>query len=108
MNLAIFASGNGSNFSAIVKAIKQGKIKAGLVVLVCDKPEARVISRAQKARVAVILVKCEDFASRLNFETAIIQRLKTYKIDLIILAGWKLIVPQSLINKFKNKIINKF
>ena len=106
MNLAVFASGNGSNFSAIVKAIKQGKIKAGLVVLVCDKPEAWVISRAQKAKVAVILVKREDFASRFDFERAIIQRLKNYKIDLIALAGFMRMLSPGFVKKYRNRIMN--
>ncbi len=106
VNLAVFASGNGSNFSAIVKAVKQGKIKAGLVILVCDKPEARVISRAQKARVAVILVKREDFTRRLDFETAIIQRLKNYKIDLIALAGFMRMLSPGFVKKYRNRIMN--
>mgnify|MGYP001565461635 CR=1 FL=1 len=64
VNLAIFASGRGSNFSAIVKAIKQNEIKVKLVILVCDQPEALVIKRARIARIPVILVKREDFPSR--------------------------------------------
>ena len=106
VKLAIFASGNGSNFSAILKAIKQGRIKTGLVVLVCDKPEARVISRAKKAKAAVILVKREDFASRPDFEAAIIQRLKNYKIELICLAGFMCMLSPSFVRKYRNRIMN--
>ncbi|MDP2044532.1 MAG: phosphoribosylglycinamide formyltransferase [Candidatus Omnitrophota bacterium] len=106
MNLAIFASGNGSNFSAIVKAIKQGRIKARLVILVCDKPEAFVIKRAQKAKVAVILAKREDFASRLDFEAAIIQRLKSYKINLIALAGFMRMLSPGFVKLYRKRIIN--
>lgn len=106
VKLAIFASGNGSNFSAILKAIKQGRIKTGLVVLVCDKPEARVISRAKKAKAAVILVKREDFASRPDFEAAIIQRLKNYKIELIALAGFMRMLSPSFVRKYRNRIMN--
>lgn len=106
VNLAIFASGQGSNFSAILKAIKQGKIKTGSVVLVCDKPEARVVLRAKKAKVAVILVKREDFAGRFDFETAIIQRLKSYKIDLIALAGFMRMLSPGFVRKYRNRIMN--
>lgn len=106
MNLAIFASGNGSNFSAIVKAIKQGKIKARLVILVCDKPEAFVIKRAQKAKVAVILARREDFANRLDFEAAIIQRLKSYKINLIALAGFMRMLSPGFVKLYRKRIIN--
>lgn len=106
VNLAIFASGRGSNFSAIVKAVKRNKIKAKLVILVCDKPEALVIKRAQKAKVRVILVKREDFTSRADFEAAIIQRLRNYKIDLIALAGFMRILSASFVKLYRNRIIN--
>jgi len=106
LNLAIFASGNGSNFAALVKAVKEKKIKAKLVVLVSDKPEAFVIKRAQKERITVILVKREDFASRIDFETAIIQRLKNYRIDLIALAGFMRMLSPDFVKLYCNRIIN--
>lgn len=106
MNLAVFASGNGSNFSAIVKAIKQNKIKAKSVILVCDRPGALVIKRAQKAKVRVILIRREDFTSRADFEEAVIQRLRNYKIDLIALAGFMRILSASFVKLYHNRILN--
>jgi len=106
INLAIFASGNGSNFAAIVKAIKQKKIKVNLVILVCDKAQALVIKRAQRSKVATILVDRQDFTSRLDFETAIIQRLKSYKINLIALAGFMRILTPAFVKQYHNRIIN--
>jgi phosphoribosylglycinamide formyltransferase 1 len=105
-NLAVFASGRGSNFSAIVKAVKQGKIKTKLVILVSDQPEATVVKRAKAAKVAVVLAKREDFASRLDFETAIIQRLKSYKIDLIALAGFMRLLSPDFVKQYHNRIMN--
>ncbi len=106
MILAIFASGNGSNFSAIVKAIKQRRIKAKSVILVCDKPGAFVIKRAQKAGVQVVLVRREDFISRADFEKAIIQRLKSYKVDLIALAGFMRMLSPVFVKQYRNRILN--
>lgn len=106
MNLAVFASGNGSNFSAIVKAIKQGKIKARSVILVCDNPGAFVLKRAQKSKVKVILASRQDFSSRKDFEAAIIQRLKYYKIDLIALAGFMRMLSPDFVKKYPNRILN--
>ena len=106
MNLAVFASGRGSNFLAIAKAIKQGTIKARLQLLVCDKPEALVIKRAQILGVQVVLVKREDFPSRLDFETAIMQRLKNYKIDLIVLAGFMRVLSPVFVKRYRNRILN--
>jgi len=57
MNIAVFASGRGTNFSAIAKAIKKGAIKANLSLLVCDNPEAGVIAKAKRAGIKSALVK---------------------------------------------------
>jgi phosphoribosylglycinamide formyltransferase-1 len=106
VNLAVFASGFGSNFSAIVKAVKQNKIKVKSVILVCDQPEALVIKRAQKAKVRVVLIRRQDFSSRADFEEAIIQRLRNYKINLIALAGFMRILSASFVKLYHNRIMN--
>jgi len=106
INLAIFASGNGSNFAALIRAVRQRKVKASFVILVCDQPEAFVVERAKKAKVVVILVKREDFARREDFEAAIIQRLKYYKIDLIALAGFMRMLSPGFVKLYRNRIIN--
>jgi phosphoribosylglycinamide formyltransferase-1 len=106
INLAVFASGRGSNFSAIARAIKQNKLKAKLRILVCDQPQALVVKRAQILGVRVVLVKREDFASRLGFEAAIIQRLKNYKIDLIVLAGFMRLLSPDFVKRYRNRIMN--
>lgn len=106
MNLAIFASGNGSNFSAIIKKVKSGRIKAGLVILVCDNPQAFVVRRAQKAKIPIILVSRNDFSCRRSFESAIIQRLKYYKIDLVVLAGFMRMLSPLFVSKYRSRILN--
>ncbi|MFA6357858.1 MAG: phosphoribosylglycinamide formyltransferase [Candidatus Omnitrophota bacterium] len=106
MNLAIFASGSGSNFSAIARKIKQDKIKVRLVILVCDQPNAFVIKRAEKAGIKAILVSREDFKNRADFEVAIIQRLKAYKINLIALAGFMRLLSPDFVKLYRNRIIN--
>lgn len=52
MNIAIFASGSGSNFQAIVDAVERGELKARIALLVCDRPQAKVVQRAEAAGVA--------------------------------------------------------
>ena len=106
MNLAIFASGDGSNFAALVKAVKEKKLKVKFVVLVCDHPEAFVVKRARKAKITTILVRREDFVSRLDFEAAIIQRLKNYKIDLIALAGFMRLLSPDFVKRYRNRVMN--
>ena len=106
MNLAVFASGRGSNFSAISRAIKNNKIKVKLRILVCDQPQAPVIKRAQAAGVRVVLADRRDFASRRDFEIAIIQKLKDYKIDLIALAGFMRVLSPDFVKRYRNRIMN--
>lgn len=106
MNIAVFASGRGSNFSAIIKAVKQKKIKARLALLVCDNPQAGAILHAQKAGIKVALVRREDFSSKNDFESQIITSIRAAKIDLIVLAGFMRMLSSSFVASFKNRIIN--
>ncbi len=106
MNIAVFASGRGTNFSAIIKAVKKGVIKANLSLLVCDNPSAGAIARAKRAKVKVALIKKEDFPLKKEFETKIIQQLKQEKIDLIILAGFMRIIGRDILDHYKGRIMN--
>ncbi len=106
MNIAVLASGRGSNFSAIARAVKKGKIKANLSLLVCDNPQAAVIAKAKRAKVKVALVKRESCKDKQDFENRIIKFLEEEKIDLIVLAGFMRILSSNFVQRFKNKIIN--
>ena len=106
MNIAVFASGRGTNFSAVARAIKNGQIKADLSLLVCDNPKAGVIARAKRAGVKLALIKRDDFSTRKDFEDKIIQRLKEEKIDLVVLAGFMRILGPEFVREYNNRIIN--
>jgi phosphoribosylglycinamide formyltransferase-1 len=106
MNIAVFASGKGTNFSAIIRAVKKGKIKANLALLISDNPHAGAIGRAKRAGVKVILVNREDFPSSGDFESKIIQHLRDEKIDLIVLAGFMRILGPDIIREYKDRILN--
>ncbi len=106
MNIAVFASGRGTNFSAVIKAVKKGKIKASLSLLVCDNPQAGAIGRARRAGIKAVLVKREDFSSKEDFETKIIGHLEENKIDLIVLAGFMRILSTGFVSKYRNRILN--
>ena len=105
-NIAIFASGNGTNFSAIAESVKKGAFKVNLGLLVCDNPQAKVIGRAKKFGVKVALIIREDFTSKEDFESRIIEYLEEEKVDLIVLAGFMRMLSENLVAKYKGKIIN--
>lgn len=106
MNIAVFASGRGTNFSAIIRAVKSGKIKANLSLLVCDNPGAGAIIRAKRARIKVALVKGEDFSTKEDFEVRIIEHLEENKIDLIVLAGFMRLLSPEFVRRYKGRILN--
>jgi len=106
MNIAVFASGQGTNFSTIIRAVKKGRIKANLSLLVCDSPNAGAIGRAKRAGIKVALVKREDFASKKDFELKIIELLEEDKIDLIVLAGFMRMLSKEFVQKYKGRILN--
>jgi len=105
-NIAIFASGRGTNFAAIVRAKRKGIIKANLSLLVCDNPKAGVLSKAKRAGVKILLVERENFPCKKDFENQILQNLKKEKIDLIVLAGFMRILSPDFVRKYKERIIN--
>lgn len=106
MNIAVFASGRGTNFSAIVRAVNKGRLNANISLLVCDNPKARVIGKAKRAGVEVFLIKRQDFASKKEFEDRIIQRLEEAGIDLVVLAGFMRILSPEFVGRFKFKVLN--
>jgi len=106
LRIAVFASGNGSNFQAIVDAVKSGKLDATVELLVCDKSAARVVERAQEAGIDTYLFKPKDYPSREAYEADILAELERRGVELIVLAGYMRIVSQVLVEPFYGRMIN--
>jgi len=106
MNIAVFASGRGTNFGAIIRAVKKGKIKANLSLLVCDNPKAGAIGRAKRAGIKVALLKREDFKSKEDFEAKIREHLEENRIDLIALAGFMRLLTPEFVGRYTGRILN--
>lgn len=105
-NIAVFASGRGSNFQAISNAVKEGRLKANLALLVCDNPKAQALDKAKAAGIEAFLVRREDFVSKKDFERRIIEKLKEKKIELIVLAGYMRIVGSEILKEYKDRVLN--
>ncbi|SDW70554.1 phosphoribosylglycinamide formyltransferase [Paenibacillus sp. CF384] len=107
MRVAVFASGFGSNFGALVDAAKQQRLEgASLELLVCDKPEAPVVERAREAGVDVFAFRPKEYASREAYETEILAELTRRGIELIVLAGYMRILTPVLVEPFFGRMIN--
>ena len=106
MKIAVFASGNGSNFEAIAAAFSQKKIAGQLSLVFCDQPEAYVLTRAQKRKIPVVCFSPSDFPSRGQYEEQVLKHLKEHQIDLIVLAGYLRIIGKTLLEAYPKRIVN--
>ncbi|MDE5875024.1 MAG: phosphoribosylglycinamide formyltransferase [Muribaculaceae bacterium] len=104
--IAVFASGNGSNFEAIVKSCVEGVVDAEVVLCVTDRPGAYVVERAARAGVPVVEFRPKDFSSKAEFETMLLGHLRRLKVDLICLAGYMRIVGEVLLEAYPGRILN--
>lgn len=106
MNFAVFASGNGSNLQAIINAVKKGRVRANLKLVVSDNPSAYALERARKARIKSIVIEPTGFLDRESFDREVIRRLDQEQIDFIVLAGFMRILSPVFIQKYPHKILN--
>lgn len=98
--IAVFASGSGSNFQAILDA----QLKAEVSLLVCDKPQAFCVERAKAAGVPTFVFQAKDYASKEAYEREILDALNG--VDLIVLAGYMRLIGPTLLQAFEGKIVN--
>lgn len=106
LRIAVFASGQGSNFQAIADAVRDRKLDVEIGLLVCDKPSAPVVERAAKAGVEAFLFKPKEYASREDYERVILAELEKRGIGLIVLAGYMRILTPVLVEPFYGRMIN--
>ncbi len=104
--LAVFASGNGSNFEAIVRACQSGRIRGEVVLLVCDKPQAYVLRRAKEYDIESFLFNPKDYASKSEYEHEIVALLDDHKVDLVCLAGYMRLLSEVMLSSYGGRIIN--
>jgi formyltetrahydrofolate-dependent phosphoribosylglycinamide formyltransferase len=104
--LAVFASGRGSNFKAILDQINSGFIPATVGLCVTNNPKAGVIEIAESNRIPVKIFPPKDYSDANDFNEAILRALILAEIDFIILAGYLKMIGRQIVDKYNNKIIN--
>ncbi|MCP1122088.1 phosphoribosylglycinamide formyltransferase [Bacillus sp. 3103sda1] len=104
--IAIFASGSGSNFQALVDAVEDGRLDVQLSLLVCDQPSARVVERANHHHVPCFAFSAKDYESKDAFEQEILKKLQESEIDWIILAGYMRLIGPTLLAAYGGRIVN--
>ena len=106
-NIAVFVSGGGTNLQALIDAQERGEIRNGRITYVLASNEkAYAIERAKKAGIECEVVSRKAYAASEAYDAAILAALEHRSIDLIVLAGFLSILGPSVIEKYRNKIIN--
>ena len=106
-NIAVFVSGGGTNLQAIIDGIKSNKITNGQISLVLSsKDNVYALTRAKENNIPVEIVRRKEYPGEKEFSEKILEKMKLYKIDLIILAGFASVLSEDFIKLYENKIMN--
>lgn len=107
LKIAVLVSGGGTNLQAIIDSIKENKItNAEIKVVISNNENAYALERARMNGIQAEYLSPKQFPNREAFGEALVAQLNNYKIDLVVLAGYLVIVPELLVKNYKNKIIN--
>ncbi len=107
MNIAVFVSGGGTNLQALIDAQDRGEIKNGKITFVLASNDgAYALKRAEKAGIPSAVVSRKAYASKEEYDKAVLAALENKNIDLIVLAGFLSILGEELVSRYRNKIIN--
>ena len=107
LKIGVLVSGGGTNLQAIIDGIKNGVIRNTEISFVISNNEnAYALTRARNAGIAAECVSPSSFKSRADFENAFLDIVDAYNVDLIVLAGFLVIIPAEMIKKYRNRIIN--
>lgn len=105
--VAVLVSGGGTNLQAIIDAKAKGIIKnAEISLVISNKASAFALERAKKAGIEAKCIAPSAFGARELFNKALIKALDEAEIDLVVLAGFLVIIPEEMVAKYRNRIIN--
>lgn len=107
LKLAVLVSGGGTNLQAIIDAISAGKItNACISVVISNNANAYALERARAHGIEALCISPKDFESREAFNQAFLDKLNSYNLDLVVLAGFLVVLPEMMIKEYTNRIVN--
>ena len=105
--IAVCVSGGGTNLQAIMDAVADGSIKdTEISLVVSNKETAYALERARNAGIPSDYVSAKEYGRRGVFGQAMVEIFQEYRIDLVVLAGYLVIIPKILVQNYRNRIIN--
>lgn len=107
LKVAVLVSGGGTNLQAIIDAVNEGKItNAQISLVISNNKNVYALERAKNAGIASMCISPKEYATREDFHVALTETLKNAGVDLVVLAGYLVAIPEMLVKEFPNKIIN--
>jgi len=107
LRVVVMVSGGGTNLQAIIDAVKSGDItNTEIVAVISNNYDVYALERAKKAGIEGVVVSPKDYSDRQEFNKALLDKVNSYKPDLIVLAGFLVVIPEAMIDEYENKIIN--
>ena len=107
MKIAVLVSGGGTNLQAIIDAIASGKItNTEIALVISNKEGAYALKRAEQAGIKGIVISPKQYADKEEYSQDMIKTIKEAGCELIVLAGFLVVLPESFVNAFEGKIIN--
>ena len=107
LKTAVLVSGGGTNLQAILDAVDAGEItNAEISVVISNNPGAYALERARAKGVEAVCISPKDFGNREQFHQALLDKLQSEGVDLIVLAGFLVVIPEMLVRAYPNRIIN--
>lgn len=106
LTIAVFASGRGSNFEALYRTILTEKIPARISVVISNNSQSGVLSLARSFNIPAIHISQKQFDTVQIYNDTILETLRSHSVNFIVLAGYMKRIDPSLLNAYKNKIIN--
>lgn len=107
MRIAVCVSGGGTNLQAIIDKINSGEIhNTEIAVVISNNKNAYALERAAKAGIEGVCISPKDYESREAFNKSFLEKLNSYNVDLVVLAGFLVVIPEEMIRQYRNRIIN--
>lgn len=107
MKMAVLVSGGGTNLQAIMDAMDRGEItNAEIAVVISNNANAYALERAKQRGIEAICVSPKAYASRAEFNQALLETIQSYDVELVVLAGCLVVIPEIMVKAYPNKIIN--
>ena len=107
LKVEVLVSGGGTNLQAILDAIDNGTItNAEVSVVISNNRDAYALERARKHNIEAVCVSPKDYPDRAAFNQVFLKKLDSYAVDLVVLAGFLVVIPEMMIKKYENRIIN--